>query len=143
MSGAEVTRTADADCRFCVTKKPGRRLIADSEYGFAAYDRHPASEGHFLVIPYRHFASYFDINPEELVDLWGLVAKGKEVVDKEFSPDGYNIGINVGSAAGQSIHHLHIHVIPRYEGDVENPKGGVRGVIPHKKLYTFKPDQAG
>ncbi|RKZ60331.1 MAG: HIT family protein, partial [Gammaproteobacteria bacterium] len=72
--------------------------------------------------------------------LWTLVAKGKEAVDKEWNPDGYNIGINVGEAAGQSIHHLHIHVIPRYKGDVENPKGGVRGVIPAQKLYTVKPD---
>lgn len=130
----------EEDCRFCVKQKPGRRLIADNEFGFAAYDRHPASEGHFLVIPYRHFASYFDINDDELVALWGLVKQGQEVVEKEFKPDGYNVGINVGTAAGQSIHHLHIHVIPRYIGDVENPKGGVRGVIPAKKLYEFKPD---
>lgn len=140
MSGTEATATTEEDCRFCVKKKPGRRLIADNEFGFAAYDRHPASEGHFLVIPYRHFASYFDINDDELVALWGLVKQGKEAVDKEFNPDGYNVGINVGTAAGQSIHHLHIHVIPRYTGDVENPKGGVRGVIPNKKLYSFKPD---
>jgi len=140
MTETVATATTEEDCRFCTTKKPGRRLIADSEFGFAAFDRHPASEGHCLVIPYRHFASYFDINDEELVDLWGLVKKGKEVCDEKFSPDGYNVGINVGTAAGQSIHHLHIHVIPRYTGDVENPKGGVRGVIPDKKLYNFKPD---
>lgn len=140
MTETGATAMAEEDCRFCVKKKPGRRLIADNEFGFAAYDRHPASEGHFLVIPYRHFASYFDINDDELVALWGLVKQGKEVVEKEFNPDGYNVGINVGTAAGQSIHHLHIHVIPRYSGDVENPKGGVRGVIPNKKLYSFKPD---
>ena len=94
--------TTDDSCRFCVSK-PGRRIMIEGKYGFAAWDRHPASEGHLLVIPYRHFSDYFDINDEELVDLWGLVAKGKEVVDKEFNPDGYNIGINVGTAAGQSI----------------------------------------
>lgn len=114
--------------------------MLESEYGFAAYDMHPASEGHFLVIPRRHFASYFDINDEELVDLWGLVARGKKIVDETYHPDGYNIGINVGESAGQSIHHLHIHVIPRYKGDVKNPKGGVRGVIPVKKLYTMTKD---
>ena len=129
----------DDSCRFC-TSKPGRQLIVESEFGFAAFDRHPASNGHFLVIPYRHFASYFDIQDDEREDLWTLVAKGKVVVDKEWNPDGYNIGINVGEAAGQSIHHLHIHVIPRYKGDVENPKGGVRGVIPAQKLYDFKSD---
>lgn len=127
------------ECRFCVSK-PGRRLLAENEYGFAAFDRHPASEGHFLVIPRRHFASYFDINDEETLALWNLVKQGKEIVDEKYHPDGYNIGINVGHWAGQSIHHLHIHVIPRYKGDVENPKGGVRGVIPDKKLYEFKPD---
>lgn len=114
--------------------------MIESSQGFAAYDRHPASPGHFLVIPYRHFASYFDINDQELIDLWGLVARGKELVQERYQPDGYNIGINVGHWAGQSIHHLHIHVIPRYKGDVENPKGGVRSVIPHKKLYTLSPD---
>jgi len=115
-------------------------MFAESEFGFAAWDRHPVSEGHFLVIPYSHFASYFDINDDELVDLWELVARGKRVCDENYSPDGYNVGINVGTAAGQSIHHLHIHVIPRYTGDVENPRGGVRAVIPDKKLYNFKPD---
>jgi diadenosine tetraphosphate (Ap4A) HIT family hydrolase len=131
--------TTDDECRFCV-KKPGRRLIVEGNYGFAAWDRHPASEGHFLVIPYRHFASYFDIDDDERDELWRLVAEAKVICDEKYNPDGYNIGINVGHWAGQSIHHLHIHVIPRYKGDVENPKGGVRGVIPQKKLYTFQPD---
>jgi diadenosine tetraphosphate (Ap4A) HIT family hydrolase len=139
MSATDAGSTHEEECRFCVNK-PGRRLMIKGEHGFAAWDRHPASEGHFLVIPYRHFASYFDITDEELVDLWKLVARGREMVEEKYRPDGYNIGINVGAAAGQSIHHLHIHVIPRYQGDVENPKGGVRGVIPHKKLYTFTPD---
>ena len=130
----------DEPCRFCQSK-PSRRLLVEGKYGFAAYDRHPASEGHFLVIPYRHFANYFDINDEEREELWRLAAEGKKIVDERFQPDGYNVGINVGKWAGQSIPHLHIHVIPRYRGDVENPKGGVRGVIPHKKLYEFKPDE--
>jgi diadenosine tetraphosphate (Ap4A) HIT family hydrolase len=126
-------------CRFCLTK-PSRRIMIEGKYGFAAWDRHPASEGHFLVIPYRHVSEYFDINDEEREELWRLVAEGKKIADEKYNPDGYNIGINIGKWAGQSIPHLHIHVIPRYEGDVENPKGGVRGVIPQNKLYTFKPD---
>lgn len=130
---------ADESCRFC-TSKPGRRVFVEGQYGFAAWDRHPASPGHFLVIPYRHFADYFDITDAEREELWGLVAKGKKIADEQHNPDGYNIGINVGESAGQSIPHLHIHVIPRYRGDVENPKGGVRGVLPLKMLYTFKPD---
>ena len=131
--------STENSCRFC-TSKPGRRLPIERKFGFAAWDRHPASNGHFLVIPYRHFASYFDIQVDEREDLWNLVAEGKTIVDQKWNPDGYNIGINAGESAGQSIHHLHIHVIPRYKGDVENPKGGVRGVIPDQKLYTFEPD---
>ena len=130
----------DEECRFCTANKPGREVMLKGKYGFAAYDRHPASEGHFLVIPYRHFAEYFEINDDEREELWCLVAEGKKMVDEAYDPDGYNIGINVGKWAGQSIPHLHIHVIPRYQGDVENPKGGVRGVIPAKKLYEMKPD---
>ena len=129
----------DETCRFCQNRS-GRRTMIEGQYGFAAWDRHPTSEGHFLVIPYRHFADYFDINDEEREELWRLVAEGKKIADEQYRPDGYNIGINIGRWAGQSIPHLHIHVIPRYQGDVENPKGGVRGVIPNKKLYTLKPD---
>lgn len=140
MSSTEQINSRDNECRFCVSK-PGRRLMLESRYGFAAYDRHPVNPGHFLVIPYRHFASYFDINNEELVDLWGLVARGKLIVDETYHPDGYNIGINIGHWAGQSIHHLHIHVIPRYKGDVDDPKGGVRSVIPQRRLYTLTDDQ--
>lgn len=136
----EQTALADGEeCRFCLSK-PGRRNMIWGKYGFAAWDRHPASPGHFLVVPYRHFSDYFDITDEEREELWQLVAEGKKMADEEYHPDGYNIGINVGLWAGQSIPHLHIHVIPRYKGDVENPKGGVRGVIPHNKLYEFNPD---
>tara|TARA_B100000674_G_C37831200_1_gene910606 strand:- start:136 stop:549 length:414 start_codon:yes stop_codon:yes gene_type:complete len=136
---SEESESSKDECRFCVTK-PSRRLILESRYGFAAWDRHPVSDGHFLVIPFRHFADYFDIEDEERDDLWKLVADAKKVCDRKFQPDGYNVGINVGHWAGQSIHHLHIHVIPRFKGDVENPKGGVRGVIPEKKLYSIESD---
>ncbi|MCB1760185.1 MAG: HIT family protein [Gammaproteobacteria bacterium] len=124
-------------CRFC-EQDLSKRLMIEGELGFAAWDLHPVSEGHFLVIPYRHFDNYFDITDEEREELWSLVARGRSMVEERHRPDGYNIGINVGEAAGQSIHHLHIHVIPRYRGDVENPKGGVRGVIPDKRHYTIK-----
>jgi|TARA_B110000977_G_C10970383_1_gene452091 diadenosine tetraphosphate (Ap4A) HIT family hydrolase len=126
-------------CRFC-SSTAGRRIMIESEFGFAAWDLHPASVGHFLVIPHRHVSDYFKINDQERQELWRLVSEGKAMVDVKHNPDGYNIGINVGKWSGQSIPHLHIHVIPRYQGDVENPKGGVRGVIPQKKLYTNKLD---
>ena len=92
-----------------------------------------------LVIPYRHFESYFEATAEEKQELWDLVDQAKAVIDKEHNPDGYNIGINIGQHAGQSIMHLHIHIIPRYKGDVENPKGGVRGVIPARQKYQLIP----
>ena len=116
------------DCRFCLSK-PGRRIMIEGNTAL------PPGTGirqsrHFLVIPYRHFPDYFDIKDEEREELWRLVVEGKKLADEKHNPDGYNIGINVGKWAGQSIPHLHIHVIPRYKGDVENPKGGVRGVIP-------------
>ncbi len=130
---------ADIECRFC-RPTASRRIMIEGRYGFAAWDRHPVNEGHFLVIPYRHFPDYFEISDEEREELWLLVAQGKAIADEKYHPDGYNIGINVGESAGQSIPHLHIHVIPRYKGDVENPKGGVRGVVPERRLYTFQPD---
>lgn len=111
--------------------------MISGECGFAAWDRFPVSQGHFLVIPFRHFASYFDINDAERDELWRLVEQGRKVVEAKYRPDGYNIGINVGHWAGQSIHHLHIHVIPRYRGDVENPKGGVRSVIAGRTIYPI------
>lgn len=133
----ESKQSQDEECRFC-RSNPNRRIIAEGKLGFAAWDLHPVNEGHFLVIPYRHVPGYFDITDEERDELWSLVARGKVVADEHFHPDGYNIGINIGKHAGQSIPHLHIHVIPRYEGDVENPKGGVRGVVPQRKHYTLK-----
>ena len=129
----------DETCRFCLSK-PGRLIMIEGKYGFVAWDRHPASPGHFLVIPYRHVSDYFDISDEEREELWRLVSEGKVMADEKHNPDGYNIGINIGKWAGQSIPHLHLHVIPRYQGDVENPKGGVRGVIPQNKLYKLEAD---
>jgi len=125
--------TTENECRFCSPSSD--RLMIEGELGFVTWDRHPVNPGHFLVIPKRHCADYFDISDEERAELWSLVDAGKQVAEQKYQPDGYNIGINVGHWAGQSIHHLHIHVIPRYEGDVDNPKGGVRGVVPARKNY--------
>lgn len=125
--------TTENACRFCNPSTDW--LMIQGNLGFVAWDRHPVNEGHFLVIPYRHFADYFEINEAERNELWGLVEAGKKVAEEKYKPDGYNIGINVGESAGQSIYHLHIHVIPRYKGDVEDPKGGVRAVIPKRKNY--------
>jgi diadenosine tetraphosphate (Ap4A) HIT family hydrolase len=106
------------------------------ELAFSARDSYPANPGHTVIIPRRHVASFFELTPEEVAACMHLIQEEKKLIGKEFSPDGYNIGVNVGPAAGQSIFHVHIHIIPRYKGDVENPQGGVRHVIPKKGHYT-------
>ena len=103
--------------------------------GFAIYDKYPVSPGHALVIPKRHIASYNDLSIYERNAMSNIVPYACKKIDEHFHPDGYNVGINIGKAAGQSVFHCHMHVIPRYNGDVPNPKGGVRGVIPSKQKY--------
>lgn len=119
-------------CPFCNHK---RDIISETELSFAIYDGFPVSKGHALIIPKRHTANYFHFTYEEQVDCILLLNKVKKVVQEKFSPDGFNIGININEPAGQTVPHMHIHLIPRYEGDVDEPRGGVRGVIPAKKNY--------
>lgn len=112
------------DCLFCNYDKT--KYIAENTYAFAIYDQFPVNEGHALIIPKRHFESYFDATHEEIAGLYALMNDVKEIIDEELSPDGYNVGVNVGEWGGQTIMHLHMHLIPRYKGDVENPRGGIR-----------------
>ncbi len=121
----------DTTCPFC---EPGE-IIVENDLALAIFDRYPVSHGHILVIPKRHLADIFEATPDELRALSALTRRVREFVEEEYAPDGYNIGINSGRAAGQSIMHLHIHFIPRYSGDRRDPKGGVRGVIPKKQKY--------
>ena len=88
-----------------------------------------------MIVPKRHVSSYFDLTDHEREAMNVMLQYVKRIVDERFNPDGYNIGINVGQAAGQSVYHCHMHLIPQYAGDVGNPKGGVRGVIPKKQKY--------
>jgi len=110
-------------------------MVIKNEFAFADYDTYPANPGHCLIVTRRHVAEYFQATGEEKEAIWALVDEMKVIIDKEYKPDGYNVGVNVGKMAGQSVPHVHIHIIPRYEGDVENPQGGVRGVIPHRQKY--------
>jgi len=103
---------------------------------FSARDSYAVSPGHTLVVPRRHVASFFDLMPEEINACMALITEERRLLDEKFKPDGYNIGVNIGAAAGQSIFHVHIHIIPRYQGDVDNPQGGIRHVIPNKGHYT-------
>lgn len=118
-------------CAFCGKVE----RIKETALSFAIYDIYPVNRGHVLIIPKRHVSSYFDLTKEEKEDLHSLMEEMKEHLDREFKPDAYNIGVNVGEDAGQTIMHVHMHLIPRYHGDIEVPRGGVRGVIPEKRIY--------
>ena len=96
------------------------------------------SDGHCLIISNEVKETYFDLSDEEKMDLDSMIEKAKEIIEEIRSPDGYNIGMNCGIAAGQTVMHFHCHVIPRYIGDMEEPRGGVRGVIPDKQNYEEK-----
>lgn len=109
--------------------------LIQNEVGFVIEDGFPVSKGHCLVVPYRNYSDYFQSTDEEMIGLHRLVKEIKKYLDEKYNPDGYNIGINSGEVSGQSVGHVHIHVIPRYKGDVKNPRGGVRGVIPSKQSY--------
>ena len=98
-------------------------------------DKYPVSPGHSLIIPKRHVETFFDLSAEEKADVIHLIDTLKEEMDRTIRPDGYNVGFNAGIHAGQTVMHCHVHVIPRYLGDMENPRGGVRGVIPSKQSY--------
>ena len=121
------------ECPFCTL--PQDRIIDSNEMGFVIRDGFPISPGHTLIIPKRHVGSFFEISQEERDALLGLLDQAKKVIAKELSPDSFNIGINDGPAAGQTVPHLHIHLIPRFKGDQEDPRGGVRWIIPEKAQY--------
>lgn len=112
-----------------------RELIVETATVFSFYDKFPVSNGHSLVVPKRLVTNYFDLTLKEQTACWIVANKVKTILQEKFKPDGFNIGINVNAEGGQTIWHCHIHIIPRYNGDVENPRGGIRGVIPNKKEY--------
>ncbi len=122
------------ECVFC-NLAPEKQLLSETATAVAFYDSFPVNPGHTLIIPKRHVANYFDLSIHEQRALWLLVNRCKAIVQKQYEPNGFNVGINVGEAAGQSVFHVHIHLIPRYTGDVENPRGGVRGVIKERQGY--------
>ena len=116
----------DKDCIFCT--RPQTEIICENELAKAFYDSYPVNRGHVLVVPKRHLAGFFEATPAELAAINELIFQVKNIIDAKYNPDGYNIGVNVGAAAGQTIFHLHIHIIPRYRGDIPDPRGGVRKV---------------
>ena len=120
-------------CPFCHLLP--ERILQINETGVLVRDGFPVSLGHSLVIPRRHVSSFFDLVENERAELFALLVEGKRYFDALYAPAGYNIGVNDGKSAGQTVPHLHIHLIPRYEGDSVDPRGGVCWVIPSKAVY--------
>lgn len=125
------------DCIFCQITRQEKKveLLAKFKHCYAIKDQFPVSTGHVLIIPHEHTGNWFTAKEEVRLDMIQAIHFLKDQLDKEYHPHGYNIGANCGEVAGQSVMHLHVHLIPRYQGDTEDPKGGVRGVIPSKQKY--------
>ncbi len=125
-------------CIFCKEKK--NNILIENDYAYASYDPYPVSEKHCLIVPKRHIKDYFNLSEKEVVACNQLIKNMKNQIEEgDKSVKGFNIGTNSGKVAGQSIMHCHIHLIPRREGDVKKPQGGVRSVIPLKQYYVRKP----
>jgi diadenosine tetraphosphate (Ap4A) HIT family hydrolase len=124
---------SNGPCVFCTL--PPERILGENEHAVWILDAHPVSPGHSLIVPKRHLESFFETAPAEREAVLSLLDRAREHVCRTHAPSGYNIGINEGSAAGQTVLHLHVHLIPRFPGDSEDPKGGVRWVIPERANY--------
>lgn len=124
------------DCLFCKLYEEDKEFVYENRYFYAQLDAHPINPGHILIIPKRHVVSFFDLEPQELTDWYSAMQDVKRIIDEQHGPAAYNIGVNDGVEAGRTVHHLHFHLIPRYKGDVQNPRGGVRNIIPGKGDYT-------
>ena len=130
-------RDPNNPCIFCNSKTSD--ISHENNFAYASYDTYPVSDYHYLIIPKRHIENYFELTDEELIacnDLIKIVKK--ETLNKDKSIKAFNLGTNIGKIAGQTIMHCHIHLIPRRQGDVLNPQGGVRSVIPQKQHYKRK-----
>jgi len=128
-------RGRGSDCLFC-SPSPEMELVTESATVYAILDSYPVTPGHTLIIPKQHHDDYFEMPERTKMACWFVVDRVKALLVNRFRPDGFNIGINNGTCAGQTIPHVHIHLIPRYRGDTDNPIGGARGVIPAKRDYV-------
>lgn len=131
------------DCFFCKldesnvygkAKEPNKYIL-ENELAKGRFDDYPVSPGHMEFVTKRHVATFFETTNEERQAIFELIDEAKKMLDEKYKPDGYNIGMNCGESAGQYVMHVHIHLIPRYKGDVENPRGGIRAIIPSKQNY--------
>ena len=117
------------ECELCAPKS----ILCENELAYARFDSHSMSPGHVLVVPRRHVADFFEMTANEQAAVVELLSKARQLIQAKHKPDGYNIGANIGRAAGQGRMHVHVHLIPRYFGDVPNPKGGIRCVLEGKR----------
>ena len=124
---------SEVSCPFCAL--PAERILLLADEALVIRDAFPVSPGHTLVVPRRHIGSFFELTDAERACMVELLAQAKAELDLSFQPHGFNIGINEGAAAGQTVPHLHLHLIPRYRGDAPDPRGGVRWVLPAKAKY--------
>ena len=122
------------ECFFCKSIN-NKDYELENEFAVARFDDFPVNKGHLEIITKRHVKDWWGTTKEERIAIFDLLDEAKKIVDSKYNPDGYNIGMNLGAKAGQSVMHLHVHLIPRFEGDVPNPKGGVRGIISNKQNY--------
>jgi diadenosine tetraphosphate (Ap4A) HIT family hydrolase len=129
-------KSRNTPCPFCEIEPD--RIIARNELALAIRDNYPVSEGHTLIVPIEHKAGLYDLPAEVQSALWSLAGEVRQQLHDQLYPAGFNIGLNDGLAAGQTVMHVHVHVIPRYEGDMEDPRGGVRWVLPDKARYWTK-----
>jgi diadenosine tetraphosphate (Ap4A) HIT family hydrolase len=120
------------DCIFCLVD---RAILVETKLSMAFFDAFPVSKGHSLVVPKPHVPTIWELSAEEYVDLFNLIREVRDLMQDRFEPQGMNVGVNCGQAAGQTVFHAHIHLIPRYSGDVPNPRGGIRNIIPGKGTY--------
>jgi len=132
----EPMTTPAKKCPFCHPKP--EEILAEGALALAVLDNFPVNPGHTLIVPRRHVASWFDATGEERADILRLADEARRILIERHAPDTFNLGINDGPAAGQSVPHLHVHLIPRYRGDVAEPRGGVRWVIPERAAYWAK-----
>ncbi len=120
------------ECPFCENTS---EIIAENAVGYAILDGFPVSKGHCLVIPRKHVPGFFDLSYKYQSELWRLVSEVREILSERYEPDGFNVGLNDGDVAGQTVMHSHVHVIPRYKDDLADPRGGVRWVLPESANY--------
>lgn len=130
----QINKAEDVVCPFC-NPASDIELLLESATIYTIFDKYPVSLGHTLIIPKKHCSNYFELSFKEQSACFFMLNQAKEILIERFNPDGFNVGINVGEKAGQTVNHVHIHLIPRYNGDVEDPRGGVRSVIPNKQKY--------